>query len=342
MRVSVMEKSNLKISPTKEKIARREDIKELNIKIIPEVKTLKECWASEFKEILRKSGYTKTKFAQKCRVSRMSVNNWCKGVIPKSRETFLIIGMVVNYNLEEVNQLLQRYGRYPALYSKSLEDCICIFVLSNQLEKDKIESYFYILNKIKDNIIRNEEMELYDVVTVQFDEKLSEVQDESALEQFINENIAAFANTYNRLYAYIKMHINSNYPKHASSIFDMAQAQGWSSSLRQCVSKIYQNKWYPTRNKIISLGLHLSMDHSQIDEMLELAHMGPLSTENILERVIIFIVDDAKRNNMLDLESEEFDPDELCKYARDVLTQLEFPEIEPFITELSGIDDDAW
>ena len=337
-----MEKNNLKNGLIKDKISRREDVRELNVKIIPEVKTLKECWACEFKEILKKSGYTKTKFAEKCQVSRMSVNNWCKGVIPKSRETFLRIGMIVNYNLEEVNQLLQRYGRYPALYSKTLEDCICIFVLNNNLGKDKIDSYFYILNRIKQNIIRNEEVELYDVTTVRFDEKLSKIEDESALEQFINENIAAFANTYNRLYAYIKMHINSNYPKHASSIFDMAQAQGWSSSLRQCVSKIYQNKWYPTRNKIISLGLHLSMDHSQIDEMLELAHMGPLSNDNVLERVIIFILDDAKCNNMLDTDSEEFDPDELCKYARDVLSQLELPEIQPFISELSGIDDDAW
>ena len=337
-----MKKNNLEIELIKNNTTRYEDIEELNMRINSEVKTLKECWACKFKEILKRSGYTKSEFAKRCQVSRMSVNNWCKGVVPRSRETFLRIGMVVDYNLEEMNKLLQRYGRYPALYSKSLEDCICIFVLSNHLEKDKIENYFYILDKIKTNIIRNEEVELYDVATIQFDEKLSEVQDESALEQFINENIDAFANTYNRLYAYIKVNINNNYPKHALSIFDMAQAQGWSSSLRQCVSKIYQNKWYPTRNKIISLGLHLSMDHNQIDEMLELAHMGPLSDDNILESVIIFILDDAKSSNMLDTDLDEFDPDELCRYARDVLSQLNFPEIEPFISELSGIDDDAW
>ena len=337
-----MGKNNLEPKLANDNVVRYEDVEELSTRITSEVKTLKECWTYEFNKILKRSGYSKTKFANQCHVSRMSVNNWSKGIIPRSRETFLRIGMVADYNIEEMNQLLQRYGRYSALYSKSLEDCICIFVLSNYEKQDKIENYFFILDKIKTNIIRNEEIELYDVATVQFDEKLSAVQDESALEQFINENIDAFASTYNRLYAYIKVNINNNYPKHALSIFDMAQAQGWSSSLRQCVSKIYQNKWYPTRNKIISLGLHLSMDHKQIDEMLDLAHMGPLSNENILESVIIFILDDAKQNNMLNTELEEFDPDVLCRYARDVLSQLNFPEIEPFISELSGIDDDAW
>ena len=38
--------------------------------------------------------------------------------------------MIAQYDIERMNQLLQRYGRYPALYSKNLEDCVCIFVLN--------------------------------------------------------------------------------------------------------------------------------------------------------------------------------------------------------------------
>ena len=87
----------------------------------------------------------------------------------------------------------------------------------------------------------------------------------------------------------------------------MAQIQGWSSSLRQCVSAINQNKWYPTRNKVISLGLHLSMDHEQIDELLELAHMEPLCAKN----------------------------------AREILSKLKLPEIDSFLAELPE-EDDEW
>ena len=83
------------------------------------------------------------------------------------------------------------------------------------------------------------------------------------------------------------------------------------------------------------------MDHEQIDEMLALAHMEPLCAKNIFESVIMFILDDASLNNLLDTDSEQYDPDELCRYARTILSDLELPEIESFITELPEMDD-AW
>ena len=136
------------------------------------------------------------------------------------------------------------------------------------------------------------------------------------------------------------MWIEMNYQKYSTSVYDMAEGQGWSSSLRQCVSAIRQNKWYPTRNKIISLGLHLSMDHDDIDKMLQLAHMEPLCAKNIFESIIMFILDDASLNNMLDTKSEEFDPDALCKYANEILSKLELPEVASFISELAEIDNE--
>ena len=270
------------------------------------------------------------------------MNKWCSGSIPKNRETFLRIGMAAGYGVEKMNQLLQRYGRYPALYSKSLEDCVCIFVLERQYGRESLEKYHYILNQIKKTIIRDGNAEQEDVETELFDAKLSDVKSEDELERFISENSAAFAAAYNKFYSYVKMHIAANYQSFGGSVFELAKLQGWSSSLRQCVSAIRQNKWYPTRNKIISLGLHLSMDHDQIDEMLELAHMEPLCAKNIFESVIMFILDDAKLNNMMAKDSENYDPDDLCRYARKVLENFDLPEIEAFISELPEMDEDVW
>ena len=56
--------------------------------------------------------------------------------------------------------------------------------------------------------------------------------------------------------------------------------------------------------------------------------------------VIMFILEDASLNNMLDADSEEYDPDELCRYAREVLSELELPEIDSFISELPEIEDE--
>lgn len=67
---------------------------------------------------------------------------------------FLQIGMVAGYNIEKMNQLLQRYGQYPSLYSKSLEDCVCMFALDHYFEEEKIDNYKYILGRIKETIVR--------------------------------------------------------------------------------------------------------------------------------------------------------------------------------------------
>ena len=323
----------------KDEILKCEDIDELKERIWPMIKSQQDQWSLKINEIINESGTTKTKFAEQCGVSRQTLDKWCNGAIPR-RETFLKIGMAAGYGREKVDQLLQRYGRFPALYAKSLEDCICIFVLENNTGTDLLTKYNYILGKIKENIIRSDDTGEHDVSTAYFDAKLSDVRDEDELEQFISENSYIFAGAYQKFYAYVKMHIAANYEDFGGSVYELAEGQGWSSSLKQCVSAIRQNKWYPTRDKIISLGLHLSMDHDQINEMLELAHMESLCAKNVFESVIMFILEDAALNNMLDAESEEFDPDALCRYAREVLEELDLSEIDSFITELPEKDDE--
>lgn len=339
-----MESFQLETVFIKDEISRCEDLEELKKKIFPLLRSQQDQWAQKVIEIIQERGFTKSKFADICGVSRVSVDKWCKGAIPKNRETFLRIGMAAGYDVPRMNQFLQRFGRYPSLYSKSLEDCVCIYVLNHDYGAETSEKYQYILGQIKSTIIRDEETEMAeDISTVKFDEKLSDIHNEDELETFISDNIAIFANSYHKFYAYVKMNISANYmdPDFAGSIYEMAQIQGWSSSLKQCVSAIRQNKWYPTRNKIISLGLHLSMDHEQIDDMLKLAHMEPLCAKNIFESVIMFILDDASLNDMLNINADDYDPDELCSYARQILSELNMPEVEDFISELPE-EDDAW
>lgn len=322
----------------RDEISKCEDIEELKERIFPMIKTQQDQWAAKINEIIAESGFNKTQFADMTGVSRMSVNKWCNGAIPKNRETFLRIGMAAGYNLEKMNQLLQRYGQYPELYSKNLDDCICMYVLGRNFGSETLSKYEYILSKIKENIVMADS-DNGEYFTEYVNEKISEVKSEDELEQFIAENSQIFATTYHKFYAYVKMHIMVNY---AASINELADMQEWSSSLRQCVSAIMTKKWIPTRNKIISLGIHLSMDHDQIDEMLEIAHMEPLCAKNIFESVIMFILDDASLNNLLDEEDEDYDPDALCRYAREVLEEFDLPEVDSFISELPEMSDEAW
>ena len=132
-------------------------------------------------EIIKTSGLRQGEFAKRCGMSRVTVNNWCNGVIPKNRERFLRIGMAAGYGKEEMNQLLVRYGRYPKLYPKSLEDCVCIFVLGKEYGEETLKKYNYILNKIKENIIKDDTDGITNVDTEKFNEKLLNTTNEYEL-----------------------------------------------------------------------------------------------------------------------------------------------------------------
>ncbi len=323
-----------------DEISRCEDVDDLKKQVFPLLQSQKGQWAKKIKSIIAEKGLNNSKFSNLCGYSKVAVGKWCKGAIPNKRETFLKIGMAAGYNREEIDSLLQRYARRPKTYVKNLEDCICIYCLDHDYGDKIVEKYDYILNKIKEKILENESS-TQDFDTVLFDEKLSDIKSEEELEEFISENITIFSSAFNKFYAYVKMHIVANYDEFNGSVYELAQGQGWSSSLRQSVSAIYQKKWYPTRNKIISLGLHLSMDLDQINEMLELAYMGPLYAKNIFESIIIFILEDASLNNILDEEHDEYDPDGLFRYAADVMGQIDFPEVEAFINELTEMNDET-
>ncbi len=334
-----MENASLKTVYIRDEIARCEDVDQLRSQIFPLLQSQQTQWSAYIQKLISDKGFTKSGFAQRCGVSRVTIDKWCKGSIPKNRETFLRIGMAANLTVEQVNQLLMRHGQYPGLYSKSLEDCICIFVLEHNEKQDALEQFRYIRDRISEKLIPDSVPIGDNVSTVKFDRLLSGVESRDVLEEFIADNIFVFSFSYHKFYAYVKMFLSANDYGYAGNVFELAETQGWSSSLRQCVSAIRQNKWYPTRNKIISLGLHLCMDHEQINEMLELAHMEPLCAKNIFESVIIFILEDAALNDVLDVEAE--DPDALCRYAKKIMNELELPEIDGFLSEISEIDD-AW
>lgn len=317
-----------------------ETTEELKQEILPQLRTQEEAWARKINAILAETKYSQGELGRLCGKSRATVNHWCKGTIPKQRELFIRIGLAAGYSLEEMNQLLQRYGHYSGLYSKTLSDCAAIYVIQQGEGKsgaERIELYDEILERIHGRLFRRKDSGPSDIITTKrFDDELAGVQDEEALERFIEKNIAVFSGAYHKLYSYVEAHIQENYMPYtnARTIAEIADIQNWSSSLRTAMSEIRQNKWEPNRNKIISLGLHLCMDEEQINTMLEYAHMEPLYVKNTFEGVIRFILVDALMSDLFNPDAEGFHPDNLYLYAAQVMRELDLPETDGFLAEL--------
>ena len=85
----------------KKQISDCKDEECLRDEILPLLKSQQEMWAQKVNEIICENGYTKKEFSELCGVSRVTVDKWCKGSIPKNRENFLRIGLAANYDLDK-------------------------------------------------------------------------------------------------------------------------------------------------------------------------------------------------------------------------------------------------
>lgn len=317
-----------------DQILHSDDLASFKAEILSLLKSEREAWSDKINGILAQNDYSKEAFAKLCGVSRPAVTKWCGGALPSGRDDYIRIGFAAHYSLDEMNVLLQRYGKYPALYAKSLEDSVYIYVLHSD---DCPHTYEFCCETISEIKRRMESMDgdadaMYE--TAQMSDALMKVRSVAELTEFIQSHAAGYRSAYAKFYAYVNAFLFANNLSFADgkdySVHSLASAQEWTSSLRQCVSAIRQKKWFPLRRKVIALGLHLNMTTEQINEMLKLAQMEPLCAKNPVESAIIFAVEDADLNDMICCDGGT----ELCEHVRGILEDIGIPDAELLINDL--------
>ncbi|MCR4907772.1 MAG: helix-turn-helix domain-containing protein [Lachnospiraceae bacterium] len=314
-----------------------EEFKELLLTISSQ----REEWEKVIRSIMEEGNLSISSMAEKCGVSRQAVMKWQKGSIPKSRDLFIRIALAAGYSLDGVNAFLTKYGRCPALYAKSLEDAVYIFILFS----DKLEHSYLSYQRITEELKLNMDMSRIAETdngweTGTYMNMLMGLDSLEELTEFVSSHAKAFKQQYEKLYAYVKMYIESNLLSDDSagdSVYALAERQQWSASLRTCVSEINNKKWYPQRNKIISLGIHLNMDVEQLNYMLRLAHMSELYAKNPFESAIIYAMTSAELEDYVGLTGSD-----LCWYVKSILESLDYSDIEFFLDELPKGQEDAF
>lgn len=315
-------------------ISHCDDLEAFKEEVFPIVSDAKIRWKEKINQILMENGYSKSELARLCQVSRPAVAKWCNGSLPSSRDDYIKIGFAAHYSYAEMNFFLQRYGRYPGLYAKSLEDSVYIFVLNASHLEHSYALCTEILSELRSSITSApaEAPRSYDTDVIY--NGLLQVETLGELQDFVRLNAAIYQDAYSKFYAYVNAFIAANncdvVSRQMLSVNSLAEAQNWSSSLRQCVSAIRQKSWFPLRRKVIVLGLHLNMTVSQINEMLRYAQMEPLCAKNPVEGAIMFAVNDAELNDMICQDGGT----ELCDYVKQVLEYLNIQGIDLMLQDL--------
>ena len=321
-------------------VASRSESLEEYKKLLVSIADQKKNWIQIIKQIVSDNGYSASEFGKVCGVSRQAAQKWMNGAVPKKRETFIRIGFAAHYNLEQMNYFLQRYGRCNKLYPKCLEDSVYIFVLNSDTIEHTYQSCQSFIDLLKVELTTTEEdnqNESYETIALL--ESLSSLSTLPEMLAFVAENTSVYRDQYSKLYTYVEDFIQRNLLSDGieeDSVYNLANSQQWSSSLRHCVSEISQKKWYPDRNKIISLGIHLNMDVDQINKMLELAQMEELCAKNPFENAIIYALENAQLEDVIYTDGT----DTLCVYVRRVLESLDYSGVDFFMDELPDDYDD--
>lgn len=332
-----MDESNYSTGRLADIVSRCESLEEYK-KILHSLKSQKEEWVKQINRILDNSNLSIVNFAKLCGVSRITVQKWKNGAVPKNRDTFIRIGFAARYNINEMNNFLERYGRCTKLYARNLEDSVYIFVLTtDEIEHTykQCEIIIELIRKemaeqsIEDKLIYETSGVLLNLISIN---KLGELVD------FIKTNAGIFSNQYGKFYSYVEIFIRLNMVGDISDKDNISMlTTDCSSSLKHCIYDIVNHKWYPKRNKIISLGIHLNMNTDQINAMLKFANMEELCAKNPFENSIIYALENAMLEDMIFTGT-----DDLRLYVKEVLISLGFSEVEFLLDEASGTNDDTF
>lgn len=295
-------------------------------------------WKTEIGSMKKRRGYrTNREMADACCVTVPTIRNWLSGTVPRSRDSFIKLGFADELDVDGMNRLLKRYG-YQSLYSKNYEDAVYGFVLCRR-DVLPVHDYRY-CREIIDMVRKYVEsgFNAMNVPTENLDKRIGGMETVSELTGFVIENAELFRSRYYGFYDYVRFFIAENRLNEGSkdTINKLAEIQGWTSSMKQAIYDISNNRWFPTRNKVISIGLHLNMTVEEMNHMLELAKMGPLNPRSPFESVIVFVLRDAALNNMIHRDGSI----ELCKSVRSLLEMFGvFPSGSDFINDLPDEDE---
>ena len=336
-----------------EELEKCESVDELIEVIFPLIKSQKKTWKKAINQIIGDTKLSQGQFAELCGVSRQTVNGWCQGKIPKSREHFIRIGLAAHMNIDEINRLLTKHGRYTKLYDKDLNDCICRFVLTHDLEGEPVHLYEEIKERITSFEKRSGFNQGFANDTQYYSEKLGRGKTVDELESFVKEHSEAFSSSYRRFCTFIKMVLEDNEFLKDNVLMDMAISQGWSPSLQKFTHAIcdlnQRDNLIITRNKVISLCIHIGFELDTINEVLEMAHFAPLYAKNIFESIIIYVVSSRDINRD---ENDYVNPDELGEYTNYAIQELlkikdrikrinddvDLSELEDFLSEVLAME----
>lgn len=252
-------------------------------------------WRDYVNNVMLTNGLSYEKLGKKCGFSKNTIKGWVKNnCMPKSRENYIKFGMGLRYNLQEINFVLQRYGKYPRLYSKSLEDAICIYIISHYPKDESINPYDE-YEKIKANFLdilktKNKRKFLADSPnsTMDIEKKIIGFSNEKELMDFVRKNEVEYLNSYYKLIDYIEAYVKAE--NLGGSYHSLIENEKLDKGFEKMISNLKNWGEVPNRQRLMALGIKLNMSCLEINQLLWYANMEKLCPKDKIECIILYVL----------------------------------------------------
>ena len=282
----------------------------------------KNNWGEYVRSLMVDRGLSFDKIASGCGVSYNTARSFAKKA-PTKRINVIFLAMMMGLSVEETNRLLVDHAKYHRLYTKNPADVIAIYLLVNggsPEPKRMFDAYYqqYCAMAIhhdaphKNGIFNDTEIAHQFVLQEASHATVNAVSDRGFY-LMMQRLIPDFSTAYKKLLDYIQhffIHPEAEsamptYPDHCA-VHNSSCLPGkrltpnerfqQDSDFREIyyknIRKIRDSHEIPSRSFLISLGVRLNMDVSQINEMLHLAGMGPLYANDRIEAAVVYVLEE--------------------------------------------------
>lgn len=230
-------------------------------------------------------GINQNMLAQRVHVSHTMVAKWLtKGAKPHGKERCKELGMALGMDADELSLFLQKNG-YPKLYAKNPMDAACRFILNSSAGDEQVVTAYRDFLKLYglDSYLLNPNPA--DIATTVLSRDFSKVESVTGFKAWIKDNdhyFRAFDKVYiatPQLVRFVLLYIGEQ------TINEMYITGELPITVKNLLYPLLADKEIAVRGlraKLIVFGLYENMVEDEIDIMLNLARLQPMTEPSLL------------------------------------------------------------
>lgn len=279
--------------------------------LVAEHQSLYRNWQEFIEPKLKEKKLRYSHIAKGCGVSRPIATSFAIR-IPVRRYNAIMLAMMLGMDEEETNDLLVRHARFQKLYPKNPEDAIWIYLIRHGCTKEPkktFDKYHACYEKLLQESLGKEHGDKLPVDTFVAGreipaggvEALQDPEQDLEFQTMIRRLLPSFQKGYARVMDYIDRCLEEvDYLTGDVRRIKPSEAFRNHPSFRRKYSDVIKElrvkHELPSRMFLVALGIHLGMDTDHINELLEMAYMGPLCPKDRLEGSVAFYLEELYCN----------------------------------------------